>query len=214
MDCRDVEQLIDDWLDAHPAGGEGPVTWHVEHCSECSQRWGGLLEALADRTPIPVPADLADRINAAVEHRFAVLPAVQPAAPMSNRSASRWVRVAWPSSLAAAILLALLLPKWLGPEAPPVKPVLPDRTEEAVLVPIPAGPWVMNAWAESLVASTPLNPAARLARGMAIEAALQSMPDPGPVPVVHEPRELPPLEDRELSTPLQLMPLGVRPLGA
>jgi hypothetical protein len=63
MQCRDVDKLMDAWLDHQVADPEATdIRAHLAACERCRREWAGLLTLLRDPMPIEVPPGLRDRI--------------------------------------------------------------------------------------------------------------------------------------------------------
>jgi predicted anti-sigma-YlaC factor YlaD len=67
MDCRDIEQLIDAYLDRELRPEEAErLEGHLDACAACSQQYRPVIEALRGGDELPVPAGLRERVLAAV----------------------------------------------------------------------------------------------------------------------------------------------------
>lgn len=189
MDCRDVEQRMDRYLDRDLAAEDArELESHLAQCPRCRAEWNPLVQFLTKPQPVEVPAGLRDRIVEAVE-RAQTSVAVSPAARSTERPPAWWMRR---SGWAAAACVAFFMMGWLASRlSSPLKPV--QHVEETVVSPdapqVVLSPWLVSSIAQARLMPVPVSPAVVLASGLAAEVIAElSIEDEPPVRVYQPPR--------------------------
>jgi len=175
MECRDLERLIDAYLDRElPAETAGEVDSHLSSCPKCRREHGALVAMLRPPGPATVPRDLGDQIVAAIDERAA------PRTPWRRLRAVRW-------GAAVAASLALFFTGWASsrywtePARPVIERVADSPREPATVV---VSPWLISSWAQAMLLRGPASPVPLFVQAVAIEelTALRAEPMPASRP--------------------------------
>jgi hypothetical protein len=223
MDCRDVDQMMDAWLDRElePASA-AEVDAHLAACDRCRRNWGGLVTLLTDPLPIDVPAGLRDRIVARVMEEHTGHPArgrIAGKAKAGRMPAPQERLLAWRRYAGAiAACMAFFVTGWLisgwWMKAPKQNGGLDRATPPQSVV---VSPWLMSSWAQAAMMPGPLSPAVMLAQGAIPELMITptSLDEPTTRVRPHMSRKAATQPAEPLSTPeLRVMPMVPRFLGA
>ncbi len=192
MDCRDVARDIDAYWDRElPADRSARIRAHLGQCPACHAEFGRLDDWLSARESVVVPADLRDRVVAAVLeavdqgrgtgvlpvehgqgggfHRNAAktgtpLTPRRTEAPVSHGKYHRLIPLVWAGALAACITLLFV-------SRPDVIRTSPSITTPPDPVMIPS--FVMAALQPSPIAAA----GAAMAQAAALERVTQTRPE-------------------------------------
>lgn len=214
MDCRDVDRLIDPWLDRqlNPAAGD-EMEAHLNGCERCRREWGNLLMLLTRPAPVSVPDGLRDRIVGAWESQLAEQAPV--ADPAWHR---RLMRMRPFAAVAACVLFFItgwLVSTWWAP--PPAGTyVSPNNTPQRPAT-VVVSPWILSSMAQAAAMPVPLSPAVMLAGGVLPEmvTAQQAVDEPV-IRVYQPPADAPATQPSGTPDPnlQQIMPIVPRYWGA
>lgn len=177
MDCRDVDRLMDPWLDRQlVAETADELEQHVHRCERCRREWGNLLVLLTRPAPVEVPAGLRDRILSSLDAQF------EDVRPPGRRSG--WYagirRFQSAAAVAACVLFFMtgwLVSGWWKTSQPgPAQVTQAPTADRSVTVMV--SPWVLSSMAQAAAMPGPVNPAVMLAGGVLPELAIaESKPD-------------------------------------
>lgn len=170
MECREVEQMIDAYLDRElPAGEARAVESHLADCAACRDRHGPVVDMLTVPEPARVPDGLRDRIVTAVSDHGA-----SHIAPEPRVGGSRWFWVPRVAGVAAAVALFVLgwavSGIWKRPSPPVV--VIPT-VPEARSAPVEMTPWAVTCWAQNAATGVPIHPLLWAAQMTAMDVVMR-----------------------------------------
>lgn len=215
MECRDVERLIDAYLDRElSAESAHEVESHLASCPTCRGRYGGMVSLLTSTGEVDVPEGLRDRIMAGVRDQ-SMSPGSSPA---TARQAARRLRFgwwAWTGAIAASI--AFFAFGWFSSDlwnnGQPLPGPIVERGQ-AREVTVVLSPWVLSSWAQATALRTPGGPMFFLAQATATEMMTASFFDDTPVERCGPPIDPGMLLDDDSALPQIPIPWPVRsPLG-
>lgn len=214
MDCRDVDRLIDPWLDRQLNAAAGDeIEAHVNGCDRCRREWGNLLLLLTRPSPVAMPDGLRDRIVGAWE------------AHMAEQAPSRlpaWHRrLIWLRPVVAiAACVLFFITGWLvsgwwtqPPAGAPAAVAGPENSPATVIV----SPWIISSMAQAAAMPAPVCPAVMLAAGVVPEmVTAQRIVDEPAIRVFQPPQDVPATQPSDApGQELQnLMPMVPRYWGA
>ena len=216
MDCRDLDRLIDAYLDGElPAATAGELSRHLSGCARCQERYGPLVSLLAGREEIPAPVALRDRIMTALREEAAIESLPPGRKPLDHPRRSRW----WLGPVAVAASVALFAFGWLSsqlwngsPAAPPPRATLDVGKPSQITVVV--SPWVLSSYVQGAAVRVPAGPMLLLAHAVAAEAMTAALMEGSPVqrcgPSIDADTLFP--DDSPLPNTLFPMPLAT-PLG-
>jgi len=165
MADSDTERMMDAWLDGElPPDQAAELHERLKRDPHLRRQYGPLVELLSSPEPVDVPADLGDRIVAAVHERATTkTTTIHVARPTWARVPNR---LAWAGAMAASI--ALFLVGWFGSRwstkpTPGGGPVGPQPTQ------VVASPWMLAAYAQSLTTRGPMYSVPFVVQGVTME---------------------------------------------
>lgn len=218
MECRDVDRLMDAYLDRDVGAEEaGRVQAHLAACRRCRREHGGLIELLRSPEPVEVPPGLKDRILEAMDARYGC-PAGRPRRT-AGRPGRRWMAAPWWGAVAASLLFFVMgwlsSQWWQGPDRLPPIPTPNPKVEPVTIV---LSPWMLSSWAQAATMPGPAAPVAMLVNGIATESLLEAPVEVCPAIRIYDRsrQELVPVPpDTDAPPPeIPLLPLVPRYLGA
>jgi hypothetical protein len=161
----DTERMMDAWLDGElPPDKAAEVQERLKRDPHLRRQYGPLVELLSSPEPVDVPADLGDRIVAAVHERATTkTTTIHVARPTWARVPNR---LAWAGAMAASI--ALFLAGWFGSRWS-TKPTPGGGPAGPQPIQVVSSPWMLAAYAQSLTAHGPMYPTPFVVQGVTIE---------------------------------------------
>lgn len=184
MECRDIERLIDAWLDGGLARDEAAAfASHMADCVACRRRWGPVLDLLRSPADVSPPAGLREKILAGVDQLAASMPRGVPGSRRVGQTAGAAGRWLWWGGAAAASLALFFTgwfgSRWAGPPKHVEKPDAPSAAQAVVL-----SPWMLSSMAQAMTLHGPPHSFAFAAQGIAVEllVPLYSAAEPEPSP--------------------------------
>lgn len=186
MECREIEWLIDAYLDrtlSRRVAGE--LVAHLESCAACRKTYEPMLRLLSSPEPVAVPAGLRERIAAALSEAT-LAPAQGRQRPETAADAGRRTRrVAMPWAGAIAASVAFFVMGWLGSRwwvnrPTRLHPFDPGREHPPARVVL--SPWAMSNLAQAIASQTPASPIALVAQTATSEWLVESLFRPPPAP--------------------------------
>lgn len=206
MDCRDIEQLLDVYLDRE-LNDEAVQQFeeHLDACRECHSRHGAFLDLLTSEFETAVPPGLRERILQATAE--VPLPSMPPkSAPVIYSYRPLWIG-------AAAACLTLFVTSWM------VLHLKPDADHGGVgpvatnVQQIQPSPGLVASCAQAAVLRGRVGPLAVLAQAAAIDGLLQAPQRAATTVMRRRAQDQPPPEQSgavpQMSVLLSLSTLGV-----
>jgi hypothetical protein len=170
MNCRELEAIIDRYLDRELSAGEArTVEEHLSACPECREEYGVLIDFLSPTHEPAVQAGLRDRI-------------VGSAVASQGRPSGRTIR--WSYRIAAAAAsIALLLTAWRLMPSSNETNTPADQPQLAVSSsPKPISPWLVSSLLQNASMPGLINPAVAVAQAAIMEDLTQRLyEEPEPV---------------------------------
>jgi hypothetical protein len=216
MDCRDVDKLMDAFLERQVDGrSDEAIRTHLAACKECRRQWGGLVLLLTEPEPVEVPPGLRNRIVTALGDGPATF---QPAVAAGGWR-RRFVRLRYAGALAAC--LSFFFAGWLVSNwwtvSTPTGGTVADTTAAPSGVTVVVTPWIMSSMAQAAAVPAPISPAMMLASGVMPELAIADPRADEPRLHIYQRPAAPPATrpaDAPTGPDLQLLPFVPRYLGA
>jgi hypothetical protein len=192
MECRDVDQLIDAWLDRElDAPTTDELSGHLAACARCRGQYASMVTLLTSPPSVSVPADLAERVMAAVEQ--------------SELNPTRLIRWPWHIwATAAAACIAFFIFGWITSQLyqpPGPAPIIVAKSDQPPHVRVVVSPWTLSSWAQTSKLPGPAAPMLFFAQAATQETIAAVTVDPPPVERCGPPVDsvLPPTEEPELN---------------